>query len=162
MVDLRIRTDERTKYEAILDVRYGQCYNELNARFYRRLDLLFGFVGLFGGSGALIAAIAEYKTLGVITGAAVAAIAVIERLVGAIEKAVRHEDFKKKFASLNIEADHLEFAEIERRLRELQADGPSGLHTLGRPAYNLTVTANGRPDYTVALSRWERAFCFVA
>jgi len=162
LTDERVRIDERTKYEAILDVRYGQCFNDLNARLYRRLDFLFGFVGLFGGSGALIAAIGQYKTLGVLTGAAVAAIAVIERLVTAVEKAVRHEDFKKEYAGLNAEADRLELSEIDQRLRKLQADGPSGFRTLGRPAYNLNVTANGRPDYVVALTRYERVFRFLA
>lgn len=162
MTNIHVRADVRTKYEAILDVRYGQCYNDLNARLYRRLDMFFGFVGLFGGSGALIAAIAEYKTLGVVTGAAVAAVAVIERLVGAVEKAIRHEEFKKEYAALNATADELELAEIDRQLRRLQGEGPTGLHSLGRPAYNLMVKANGRPDYAVQLTKSERIFCFFA
>jgi hypothetical protein len=154
--NIDVRNDSRTKYEAILDVRFGQRYNDLNARLYRRLDLVFGFVGLFGGSGALIAAIAQDRAWGIATGALGAAVAVIERLVGAIEKAVKHDEFKRKYAELNVEADELELSEIERQLRQLQADAPSGFHSLLKPAYNVNVAANGRPDYALGLTRWER------
>ena len=85
------RLDERSLYEAEMDIKYGIRFNEMNARFYRRLDFIFGFVGLFAGSGAFLAAIGEYRTLGIITGALVAAIAVIERLAQPIEHAIGHE-----------------------------------------------------------------------
>jgi hypothetical protein len=162
MDNIHVRTDDRTKYEAILDIRYGQCYNDLNARLYRRLDLAFGFVGLFGGSGALIAALGEYKAAGVVAGALVAAVAVIERLVRPVEKAVEHDAAKKKYAALNISADDLVLAEIDRELKQLQADAPGGFRSLAKVAYNTNVTANGRPDYALGLTRWERLANLVA
>lgn len=156
MSDTHARVDTRTLYEATLDVRFGQHYNDLNARFYRRLDLVFGFAGLFGGSGALIAALGEYKTLGIITGAIVAAIAVIERLVRPVEKAVLHDEFKSHFANLDILADDLDLIGLDRALKKLQNDGPTGFHVLKIPAYNCNLRANGRPDYIQPLTRWER------
>lgn len=162
MTDIHIRTDSRTKEESILDIKFGVCYNDLNVRLYRRLDLLFGFVGLFGGSGALIAAIGAYKELGVVAGAAVAGVAVIERLIGSVEKAVRHEEVKRKYSALLIKSDGLDFAEVERRLQKLQCNSPSGFHSLLAPAYNKNVRANGRPDYMLKLSTWERVVAFFA
>ena len=156
------RTDSRTKYEATLDVRFGLCYNDMNARLYRRFDSIFGFVGLFGGSGALIAAIGGYKPLGIVAGALVAALAVIERLVRPIEKAVLHDDFKARYASLNARMSDAELPDIERDLVTLQAQAPSGFHALKLPAYNANLLANGRPDYMANTSRWQRFMALLA
>lgn len=162
MTNAAVRTDSRTIYEALLDVRFGRQYNDLNARLYRRFDLFFGFVGLFGGSSAFIAALGEYRTLGVIAGAAIAALAVVERLVMPVEKAIAHEELGRRFSALDEEAGTLDLPTLERELKRLQGTGPSGFYSLKIPAYNANLLANGRPDCTVLASRWERFIALLA
>lgn len=162
MTIAEVRTDSRTTYEATLDVRFGCHYNEMNARLYRHLDYFFGFVGLFGGSSAFIAALGSYRTLGMIAGASVAAIAVAERLVGPVAKAIAHEEHQRRFSALGMEADSLELSALDRELKGLQGSGPSGFHSLKIPAYNINLIANGRPDRVVAATRWERLMALLA
>jgi hypothetical protein len=156
MASTDIRTDSRTIEEATLDVRFGQHYNDLNARLYRRLDFGFGFVGLFGGTGAFVAALGEYRTLGLIAGAVLAASAVIERLVRPVEKAVEHDACRLRFADLDARIEQLALADVERELKRLQSTGPSGFHALKIPAYNVNLIANGRPDFVLNESRWAK------
>jgi hypothetical protein len=150
------RLDERTKYEAELDVKYGWRYNEMNARFQRRLDFIFGFIGLFGGSGAFIAAIGEYKTLGIVAGAMVAAVAVIERLTHPVEYSIAHDTLKEKYAELLVRLPEMPLADIEKELKQLQAKSPCGLTTLAIPAYNANVLSNGRSDYVIKENAWQK------
>jgi hypothetical protein len=162
MTDMTVRADNRTIYEATLDIRYGCRFNDMNARLYRSMDFMFGFIGLFGGSGALIAAIGGYKALGVIAGALIAAVAVIERLVRPIEKAVEHDDAKRRYADLSARASEITLQELDKELTALQANAPSGFSALEIPAYNANLLANGRPEYSVEASAWQKTIAFFA
>lgn len=162
MTNAAVRTDNRTIYEATLDVRFGCHYNDMNARLYRRLDLCFGFVGLFGGSSAFIAALGQYRTLGVVAGATIAALAVVERLVRPVEKAIEHEECRRRFSDLDQRIDALDLPVLERELKRLQGSGPSGIHSLKIPAYNANLLANGRPDCVARASIWARCVALLA
>ena len=153
---------ERSKYEAVLDVRYGFRFGEMNERFYRRLDLLFGFIGLFGGSAAVVGAIATYPILSLSSGAMVAAFAVIERLVRPVEKAIDHANYKKRFADLDARASKLSLDDLDSELRRLQADAPMGINSLAIPAFNANLRSNGRGDLSTQVSYWSRFIALLA
>lgn len=153
---------ERSKYEILLDVRYGARFGELNERFYRRLDLLFGFIGLFGGSGAVVGAIGSYPVIAAICGALVAALAIVERLVRPVEKAIEHCAFKKRFADLDARALKMPVDDVEAELRRLQADAPLGIESLSMPAFNANLRSNGRDDAVVKESMWQRTISLLA
>ncbi|ONN64811.1 hypothetical protein BTM36_22175 [Herbaspirillum sp. VT-16-41] len=145
-----------------MDLKFGIRFNEMNACFYRRLDFIFGFVGLFAGSGAFLAAIGEYRTLGIVTGALVAAVAVIERLAQPIEHAIGHAALKERYAEVLSRTDEMELPAIERELRLLQAKSPTGLSALSVPAYNANVLSNGRSDYVMPTNLWQRFVALLA
>lgn len=157
-----IRTDSRTHYEARNDVAYGIRYNDMNGRLYRRLDAALGFIGMFGGAGAFMAAFAGNKEWGLFIGAVLAAAATWERFLGAVEKAVHHEQAKAAYADLHVAMDGLPLEEVEQRLRRLQGEYRSGIRTLEMPAYNATMRAAGRPDFAQQITRWERFIGFLA
>lgn len=146
----------RSHYEAVLDVRYGLRFNELNERLYRRLDLLFGFVGLFGGTSAFVAVVGSAPVLAACASALVAASAVIERLVRPVEKAVAHAEFRRRFGDLDARSGALDLVAVDAELRRLQADGPLGFAALARPAFNANLRSNGRQDALTPESRLER------
>jgi hypothetical protein len=162
MTQVQPRLDERTKYEAEMEVKFGCRFNEMNARFHRHLDFIFGFVGLFGGSGALIAALGQYKILGIITGAIVAAVAVIERLAHPVEYAIAHDTLKEKYTDLLVRVPDMPLAEIEKELKTLQAKNPCGVTALSVPAYNATVRSNGRTDYVMEETYWQKTVALLA
>lgn len=146
----------RSTYEAILDVRYGQRFNEINEIFYRRLDLLFGFVGLAGGTAAFTGALTAAPVVAGVAGVAIAASAIIERLVRPVEQAVAFAEFRRRFAELDARAAGMTLADIDAELRRLQAAGPHGVTGLAACAYNRNLLSNGRPDAVMPLTGWER------
>lgn len=139
----------------ILDVRFGARYGELNERFYRRLDVAFGFIGLFGGSAVVVGAFGSYPWLSGISGVLIAACAIIERLVRPVEKAIEHRDFKKRFADLDARAPSIAEAELQAALRRLQMEAPQGMASLAIPAFNANLRSNGRDDAVVRESKLE-------
>lgn len=153
---------EGAKYVAVLDVRYGARYGELNERLYRRLDLLFGFVGLFGGSAVVVGAVGSYPMLSALSGGIIAACAIVERLIRPVERAIEHRDFKKRFADLDARASAMSADDVEAELRRLQMEAPTGLSSLAIPAFNVNLRSNGREDAVVPESFWQRALAILA
>lgn len=141
---------ERSKFEAILDVRYGVRFGGMNERCYRHLDLFFGFVGLFGGTAVVVGVAASSPTLSAMSGGVVAACAIIERLVRPVEKALEHCACKKRFADLDARSAKLSLEEIDSELRRLQMDPPVGLSSLAIPAFNANLRSNGLDESVVA------------
>lgn len=156
------KTYERSLYEATLDVRYGVRFNELNQRFYQRLDLSFGFVGLFGGSFAFVGVITEHPVIAATAAALVAACAVLERLIRPVERALDHAAFRRRYADLDARTSGLDLSELDAELRRLQGEGPSGISGLSVPAHNLNLMSNGRGDVLIPQSAWQRFVAFLA
>lgn len=146
---------ERSKYEAQLDVRYGQCWNHLNERLFGRLDLLFGAITLFGGSAIAVTVTADHKMAVAVLGGVVAVSAIVERLVGATEKRLDHREMKKRFADLDARSGAMSLEDIDAELRRLQADGPTGVRGLDVPAYNANMRTNGRPEIQLRVGVWN-------
>ncbi len=157
-----LRTVEAEKYVAVLDVRYGSRYGELNERFYRRIDLVFGFVGLFGGSAVVFGAVSANPTLAAWSGGVVAACAVFERLIRPIERAVEHRDFKKKFADLDARSSAMSCVELDTALRRLQMEAPTGISSLAIPAFNANLRSNGRDESVIPETAWQKAVALLA
>lgn len=147
---------DRSKPEAILDVRYGARFGEMNERYYRHLDTFFGFVGLFGGTSVVVGIAASNPTLSAMSGAVVAACAIVERLVRPVEKALEHCTCKKRFADLDARSAMLSLEDIDSELRRLQMDAPIGISALAIPAFNANLKSNGLENAVVAETIWQR------
>jgi hypothetical protein len=146
----------RTMYQAQLDARYGRCFQELNERFYQHVDFIFGAITLLGGSAIVATVTADHKVLAAISTAVVAISAIVERLVGAVERRVQHREMKRRFAELDASASSLSLADFDAKLKSLQNDGPVNIGALALPAYNANLLAEGHSDHVLSLSKWQR------
>ena len=146
---------ERTKYEAVLDVSYGICWNSLNERLFGRIDWVFGAITLFGGSTIIFTVTADHKLAAAWVSGVVAISAILERSIGATEKRLEHKAMKRRLCELQAKCSSLSLEEIDRDLSLLRADEPTGLRGLDMVAYNQNVRAHGRGSYIERLSLWE-------
>ena len=159
------RIYERSIYEARLDIAYGVRFQELNEILYRRIDTLFGFIGLFGGSAALSAALGQWQAGGIAAGGLVAVSAICERLIRPAERVAVHQQWRKKFNELQVSVESTAVTQLEAvdaGLRLLQGQAPSGVSALAPIAYNLTVLSAGRTDYVMPVSRWQHFVAWLA
>jgi hypothetical protein len=157
----RARSDGRTHYEAVLDVRYGMRYNDLCERFYNRLDFWISVLTVAGGSAAVLSAVIKDPEVAAYSGAVLAVIGIIGRQLGASRKAEQHGQAKKAYAALDAKSHALTVEQLDAELKPLQASAPSGIRLLALPAYNANLRTNGRPDLVQELSLGERlAFAF--
>lgn len=150
------QTYERSAYEAVMDIKYGCVLNRLNQRLYDRLDVVLGFVGLAGGSSAIAAGYAGNTVAAAWVGGGLAALAIIERLLGAARKAEVHRQAQEAYADLLSRSGGQGLAELDRELVALQARFPDGIGGLSAIAFNRNLATNGRADYALPLGRWGR------
>jgi hypothetical protein len=155
-------SDNRTHFEAVMDVRYGVCFNDLCERFYSRLDMAFGALSLTGGSAAAASVVNGSPTLAAAAGLVLAVVAVFERLVGAAKKAEQHAAARRAYGDINALAQAMGVEEIDARLRVLQSSTPSGISSLGMPAYNANLRSAGHAQRVQPLSRIERLAALMA
>lgn len=142
---------ERTLYEATLDCRFGSRYCDLNARLYRRLDALFGFISLFGGTSVLTGTVGAYPKIAVASALTIAAGSVLERLIAPAVKAYEFDAQRRRYAELDARSNTMSVTEFDAELRQIQAEGPSGFRSLELPAHNANLLTHGHGDLTEPL-----------
>ncbi|CBJ37878.1 protein of unknown function [Ralstonia solanacearum CMR15] len=147
---------ERTLYEATLDCRFGSRFCDLNARLYRRIDALFGFISLFGGTSVFAGTLASYPKLAVPAALIVAASSVLERLIGPAIKAHEFEAQRRRYADLDARSQEMRLADFDAELRRIQAASPSGFRSLELPAHNSNLRTHGHSDLTESLPLLDR------
>src|SRR5260363_86219 len=140
------KASKENHYEAVLDVRYGWRFIELNERFYQRLDGLLGFICYFGGSATLIGVLAHHPVFTTIASLCVASAGVLNHLISASRKAYAHAIARAKYAALDARAPRLKLEELDAELKRLQGNSPNGIRALSMPAFNTNLLSNGRPD----------------
>jgi hypothetical protein len=153
---------DRSKYEALLDVRYGARYAELNGRFYRRLGLFYGFVGIFGGTSVVVSVQTTNAQVALWSGALIAACSILDQLIRPTEKAIDHETAKKRFADLDARSTSLSLEAIDAELRYLQAESPAGIESLSATAYNANLRSNGWTEEAIKRSLWQKLVALLA
>lgn len=152
---------DRTLYEAALDARFGSRFCDLNARLYRRIDTLFGFISLFGATTIFAGVIAFYPALSLPAAVIVAVSSVLERLIAPALEAHEFEAQRRRYADLDGRSAGMSLAEFDADLRQIQAAGPAGFRALELPAYNANLLTHGHRDCVQALpwrSRVAMAF----
>lgn len=133
----------RTHNEASLDVLYGVQFNDLNERFYRRLDGIFSITTILGGSAVFAAFLAHAPVLSGGIGVLIAIVAYLDREVRPAQKAVQCALHRDKFGDLSTRMADLELKELDRELRLLQAKAPPTINALAMPAYTANLQSNG-------------------
>jgi len=156
MTQAAARPDGRTHYEAVLDARYGVRFNELNERYYNRLDLMLGLITLAGGSAAVVSWANQSPGLAAAAGVVLAFVSLFGQLLCAPRKAEQHAAGRRAYADLDARAPGLTLEQVDAELRALQAALPSGIALLAMPAYNANLRSNGRGEHVQPMNRWER------
>ena len=153
----------RNKDEAILDCKYGRCFNDLNARLYRRMGSAFSVVNLIGGSAAFTAAISgSSAVITVIAALAILFVTVLDHEIRPGEKSILCENQRQRFGELLARSANLSHEDLDRELHMLQSTGPSTIDTLSVPAFNQNLITNGYANCVLKESRWQRFVSFLA
>jgi len=147
---------ERTHYEALMDVRYGRTFSEMNERFFNRIDMLFGAVQLFMGSAAAASLFGASESSLKWAGALLAIVAVLERLIGPGRKAESFAHARAAWGDLDARGGALTLEHLDPEIRTLQSTLPSGIGLLAMPACNANLRSNGHEDRVLSLTWMER------
>lgn len=150
-----VRTDERTTYEAKLDIQYAICLSERHCALYRHLDKGIRFITAFFASGAVATTLSTWPRTALALGVATAACAALAAVVdlGALTR--KHDEDRRAFLGLLQRADGLSLAQVDKALVGLRKKAAPTLRGLEYPAYNDMVRQVGRTDYLKSLTRWE-------
>lgn len=155
-------TPQRNVGEAILDVLYGIRFNDLNVRFYRRLDGLLASLNLILGSAAAVTLLSKQPEIAGWSGLLVAIVSAIDKTMKPADKALRCAEHRAKFGALAARAHDMNLADIDRELRVLQACGPDTIEALAIPAFNDNLRSNGHYDDIVKVPFLGRLACLIA
>lgn len=152
-------TRPRDFAEAVMDVRYGVRFNEMNERFYRRLDMTLTALSLIGGTAAVGSLLAPAPGLAALASIAVAGAAVCQAVLRPQASAVRHNEYRRRFADLDVRAPGLDLPALDAELRRLQGEAPAGLSGLALPAFARNLRSHGLDASAVEaeFGRWGRA-----
>lgn len=153
---------DRNHAEAVIDTQYGVRFNDMNARFYKRLDSVFSLINLIGGSAAFATVWVGKPSFAAAIGMVIAIAAYVERELRPTEKSIRCELQRQKFGQLAARAPKLSLNKLDYELRVLQSTGPDTISSLAKPAYNATVMSAGFPEHKLKLSVWERVLAWFA
>ncbi|MDQ2187190.1 hypothetical protein RBI13_18585 [Alcaligenaceae bacterium A4P071] len=152
----------RTNYEASIDVMYGVRFNEMNERFYRRLDSIFSFLSVLGGSAIFASWLGDKPLIAGVLGPAVVVITYIEREVRPAQKAVRCAVQREKFGELASRLPTMDLAAIDKELRLLQSTGPDSMSSLEIPAYNAVMRSHGHTHSVGRVSTMGKVLSLLA
>lgn len=159
---MSIRTDERTKYEACIDVVVGQRIAIRHERLNRRLRVLFNFLNLLGGSAALAGAVTSSPIIVGVCGVTLAAVSALDFVLSPAEKSWAFTQAAGGYADLRRRMDTMTLPELDQQLRTLQAQPGEILESLRYVAYNDAMLETGRPDCLQPLGRWGRFMAVIA
>ncbi|OZI43181.1 hypothetical protein CAL21_20530 [Bordetella genomosp. 4] len=154
--------NSRTHYEAEMDVAYGVRFNELNERFYRRLDSVFSFCGALGGSAVFASWLGDKPLIAGIIGPALVILTYIEREIRPAQKAVRCAVQREKFGALASRTPTTTLVDVDRELRILQSNCPDTIGALEVPAWNAVMRSKGHYDRQLSLNRLSKAAMVLA
>lgn len=159
---MSIRTDERTEYEARIDIVVGQRIAIRHERLNRRLRMLFSFLNLLGGSAAMAGAITSSPVIMGACGITLAAVSALDFVLSPAEKSWAFTQAAGDYANLRGRMDALPLDELDQQLRVLQAQPGEILESLRYVAYNDAMLEVGRADCMVPLGKWCRFMSVIA
>jgi hypothetical protein len=155
---MAIQGYERSLYEARLDAQFYVAWHGRNARFFRHVRGLLAFVSLTAGTAAITLLLRQSAALAAVSGAAIAAVAILDRVIGAGDLVFQHNAAAAQYDTLLAQTQRapVPLAEFDARLSEIGAGVTFySVWALRATAYNDNVKAVGRDDYVMRRTPWE-------
>ncbi|KWT83886.1 MULTISPECIES: hypothetical protein [unclassified Variovorax] len=150
----------RVHGNAVMDVRFGVCYGELNERFWSHFDTALTLLQITAGALALAGVFARGGWLTALAGIALAGISGLQIGLKPRERSIAFRDTRRNFHDLDIESASLDLPALDRRLESLRRDAPRGMSSFLRPAEDRVRREHGYPG--VELTTWQRFLCVLA
>ena len=148
----------RTRGQAIMEVRFAVEYGELHEKFWSHVDTFISLAQVLAGALALAGAFSPGNGT-VLTAAAGALLALMSGFQIAVkprERSIQFRDTRRRAHELNSKAWEMPQRALEQALEQIRSEAPRGLEALSRPAFNRVVTMNGFPNQAEQLTAWER------
>lgn len=161
---METRTDARSRFETVLDVKYAIRYNMVCERFYRKANKLLTFVALFSSSAVFYSAVGDPCRDAGVAAVFVGVAALIGQIWGPGEKAVIAAQRRDEYAELLVREMDLDDVQLERALRIIHSRPSPDIEALRRPAYNQNLQQESLLTDTNRLpeSWWNRLMSLVA
>jgi hypothetical protein len=154
--------NSRSKYEAVLDIRYGIRLHFLHARLYRNLRTGAAIVSLLAGSAAIVSVLQAIPH-GVLAAGIIVAVASSGDIVFRwAEKAADHDVLRRRLAQLLAGAPELSLEALDSERARCEADEDDEIESLRVLAYNDNLRSNGHEDLVRAEPLSARLIRFLA
>ncbi len=154
--------DIRSKYEAILDLRYDMRLHFLHARLYRHLRAGAAILSLLAGSAAIVSVLQTLPGGLLVAGVVVAAASAADILFRWAEKAAHHDVLRRRLAEILSRESELSLEALDSELARYEVEADDEIESLRVPAYNDNLRSNGREDLVRPESLSARLFRLIA
>jgi hypothetical protein len=135
----------RTHFQALLEVRFGARYNELNEGLYRFVDRLLSAISLLAGAAAFLNLLVELDGLTEWAGLIIALSAIVQVLMAPAARMIEHRELARRFTQLAGRASRLELPELDAEITRLRAGAPGGFDALNPLAQANVLENAGYP-----------------
>lgn len=157
-----MEAEHEARYTIALDIRYGMCYNHMQARLLSRLDKCLKITEVLLGSTAFVSFINGRAEFAGIAGLLLAIITAVKFAVDFGELAEQAQTQRRRFADLLLIADSLPLDPLRGQLMAVQSGDAPAIESLRLPAYNRNLVEQGRAECVADLSWRERVMQVVA
>ena len=141
---------ERSKYEALLDVRYAMRLHFLHRRLYNRLRGGVALVSFCAGSAAIATALQGVPGALLVCGVLVALASACDLVSHWSDRAARHDVWRRSMAAILQRETELSLCDIDAALAKHEGEVDDEIESLRILAYNDNLRSNGREDYVRA------------
>lgn len=144
-------SNERTKYEAELDVDYAIVWNRMHVRFYKKIRFLFNLIFIAGGA-AIFADFGEHQQ---IAGMVIAISGIFSFLIDPSTKAAEHDELYRRWLALDAKKSTLELVELDRKSTKIRTLlNVHGINAINTLAYNANLARHGFKEGLAKRSPW--------
>lgn len=153
---------ERTEYQIVFDLHYGQRSCLLASRFYGRIAWIFSIITIFCGSAAFAGWYAGDPNLSLYPSLLLSLIAAINLTWKPSEKRLFCELERQKWNTLIKEASGLSADQVDERINTLRSVDSPEIEYLRDVAFNDVLQEQGQKEGFVDLGLMNKACAFIA
>lgn len=151
------RTDERTSYEAVGDIRYSIRYFHLQRRFFRKIEGLFRLVYVVAGSSAFAGYLSKDPKLAGIAALVTAIVTALDIVWSPGSKAQTCFEIVRRYTDLDRKSNKLTLEELDDEIHNIRnyTEAPA-IEALRIPALNDSLLERGLPSEVHPATWWQK------